>query len=115
MVQSETRDSECRHLTKHGDSALENFWAKVSKASYSRDLAKAEKLKLLKENFRLQAFLREYCVREKVEQNLCILGFGKGSALVGKGPKTGVVAQDGSIIPQIKKPLLKVKYEQKLK
>lgn len=105
MDQLETRGSECRHLTRYGDPALEYFWAKVSKASYSRNFAKAEKTKLLKENVRLQAFLREYCIREKVEQNLCILGFGKGSTFVGKGPKTGVVAQDGSIIPQIKKPL----------
>lgn len=108
MFYKETRDFELNHLNKKGGPVLENFWAKVSKASYSRNLLKVERKKLLKENSHLQALLREYCVQEQVGQNLSTLGF-----TTGKNLKSGIVSQDASVIPQIKNSLLKFKHTHK--
>lgn len=111
MFHKQANDSEFN--TGNKDPVLGNFWAKLSKASYSRDLVKAEKKRLMETNSRLQALLREYCVQNMIQQNLTMLGLGPGNVSdKGKTSKARVVAQEASVIPQIRTPVLKMKAKQ---
>uniref|UniRef100_A0A336K322 Dynein regulatory complex subunit 2 n=1 Tax=Culicoides sonorensis TaxID=179676 RepID=A0A336K322_CULSO len=89
---------------------LENFWSKVSKATYFRDILKAEKNKLLQENCCLQIKLKEHFMQNQVQRNLEMLNFGpKNQNLTKKFSKSVPVRQDASVIPQIRQKILKKK------
>lgn len=88
------------------DDGMGIFWIKCSQVAFKRDQLKAEKEKLVKENEKLQGWVKEYCTRQKIGANLGMLGFGN---YLRPSVKQPAPTQEASVISQIRRKLPKMK------